>query len=220
MADLRHITQFMPTSWHQERLAGEKTTNHYSGFGNFLRQKRSYQNKSLVKGSLGEMQVAAWVHSITDNQNVVYNSVLVPNDYSATGDTEIDILWVGQHGITVIEVKSHGGGVEVHGNDNWLGFYPKKPQIDSWKITNPTSQCIRQVTVLKKHLEKKGFKIAVQCLLALPAANEVRVLDKPRIRIVSSQEDLIHFKRQRIYTRISKGTLSSLLLVLDKLERG
>lgn len=217
MADLRHITQFLPSLWHMD-LEEWKRSNNLLPFREYLKKRRSPDALKRYQGALGEMQVASWVHSITGDSNVLFNGVLVPNEDSITSDTEIDLIWVNQNGVLVVEVKTYRGDITVYGNEEWhrtSGIHAKKVNT----IENPFGQVFTQTKVLKQYLKAQKVHLPVYAVLVLPAANKVQIVDRTRIPILRSREDLLQYQRDYSAKEVPQKRLSSLLLILSRLER-
>lgn len=218
MANLEYLSKFMPSKWHQRRVFYDGFFTDTDNRFDYMFERRSVDEGGFDHGSLGEMQVAAWLHDLTNDGYVIFNNILLPNGSSATGDTELDLLLVGPHGILVIEVKSHIGILEVFGSDDWYCYKPGK-ENEGRQIKSPVGQCIVQIKLVKHYLEKLGFNIPVRAMIVLPGAKEVVIRDKSRIPLVQNREDLANCISNQQGGSVDRSTVSILVAALSSLGR-
>jgi hypothetical protein len=217
MANLDHLTTFMPTKWHLERTQKNKGSL-ISLFVFLFSPPKSSIDKNLENGAAGEMQTAAWINSFTDDQNYLINNVLVPNNFSISGDTEIDLLWVGPHGIRVVEVKAYTGEIEIFNSEKWNAFAPGSNKR-SWTVKNPINQCMTQAKTLRKYLKSKAINIPIQGIIVMPSAHKVRIIDRPRLPVLGTRNELVKYYKSYNSDKISSKTIENVVFILNQLGR-
>ncbi len=211
MANLDYLTNFMPVKWHQERVAPTEPSDSFS-FG-----WSGSGDRDLEKGSMAELQVAAWINEFTTDQHYLFNHLLVPNMNSVTGDTEIDIVWLSPVGILVVEVKSFNYSIDIHKGENWVGRSPGSGSL--WNIENPVGQCIRQATALRQCLKSRKLKMPVYSLIALPYATELNFIEHPRIPVLNSREQLLSFYKEMQTGKPLTSDIRMAISVLNEFKR-
>jgi hypothetical protein len=199
MANLEYLTNFMPARWHLNRIS-----NKFFNFGNLLKLSSFYKTLSTnnEKGAAGEMLCAAWINRLTDQNHILINHLLVPNNHSISGDTEIDILWVNEFGVFVVEVKSFNGEVEIHNGDKWRILYPGSSYRAS-TMDNPIKQCMIQSRTLKAWFRDRGITTPVYGIIMLPNALKVRILDNPKLPVLYDPKGLESFLSGKTGTVVS-----------------
>lgn len=208
MADLSYLTNFLPYHWHMSRIRRE--------YGSKDVERFKFDERS-AQGSLGEMQVTAWISSITNDRDILFNNVLLPEPNSATGDIELDIIWLSPTGITVVEVKSYTGTIEVHQGSHWRQRFDN----NSWPIKNPIDQCFRQIKALRRFLKECGLSIPVNGLIALPMVDKITVHDNARLPLITDTSEL--YRSTAWFSELDKMTeqddlsLKKHLILLDRI---
>jgi hypothetical protein len=111
------------------------------------------------KGIHGERYVLQQLDNELDKQFSVFNNLLIPNPYSKTGFTEIDVLVVSSKGIFIVEVKNLTGANRSDDffKDSWTIDYPGSEQ--SYEIKSPIKQASIQKKVLRSWLKNESTPI-------------------------------------------------------------
>ncbi len=179
MANLDYLTNFLPFSWHEAQLKMRQG----------LHANADQSDKNKVAGGLGEMEVVAWISALTNENNFVFNNVLVPDEHSISGDVEIDIIWLSHKLVTVVEVKAYQGKLEVHNNARWGQHVGEK----NWTVKNPVDQCFRQCRLLREHFKQYKINIPVRGILAFPSVDALIIKDKPRLPLITGHGGLSNY---------------------------
>lgn len=220
MANLSYLTNFLPYEWHhQKKLADDRHASR-SFLDRLLGRGANFYNHPALssdkaKGAGGELMVAAWLNIIANDKDVLLNSVLIPNNNSISGDTELDIIWLGSHGIVVVEVKAYSGYVITNNARDWdAGNGDGK-----WKIKSPVDQAMRQARELKNYLKKNGVKVPVKAIVAMPKIKKIEFRDKTRVPVIQSLDGLTSFLNESLENTIGSDRVNEALGVLSSLKR-
>jgi len=224
MANLEHLTNFMPYEWHKQKKIDDE--NHNTSIWDLLfREKDPWLENfaagaeifgsGKVNGSFGEMQACAWLNAITNEHNVLLNSVLIPNNQSISGDTELDLIWLGPHGVVVVEVKAFQGQVQINNASDWKGGNG----YETWKIKSPVDQCMRQCKELRTYLKRNGLNIPVKGLIVMPKIARIEFRDKPRIPVIRTLKELKEFKNKKLPSETTSDLIDKALTILVKMDR-
>ena len=113
-------------------------------------------------GARGEDATLAMLSSLPDSYTII-NQILVPDQRSRTGFTELDFVVLGPNGVFVIEVKNNNSRKVGSEKDRQWTVYKvgRKGTPYTATIRNPIKQLKGQIWVLSNFIRERGYKIWV-----------------------------------------------------------
>ena len=119
---------------------------------------------AMKSGLDGERTVIAMLTQGLPNATVLQNQ-LIPNKWSRTGHTEIDIVVVSDGVVFLVEVKNNKGTIHASNERNWL---VESPGGHTYTMRNPCSQVAGQVKALSRYLRAELGGWLVLPIVVLP----------------------------------------------------
>lgn len=147
----------------------------------FINASASSNYRAYASGIKGEALISKTLKKLGDGFSI-HHEVLVPNDRSRTGHTEIDFAVIGKKAIYLIEVKNNKGRIQVSANPKdrrWKVY--RNPQ-DEISMRNPVQQVEIQKRVLKKALNQRGGSPEIKTLVVF--SNPHAVLENASTSLV------------------------------------
>ncbi|MEA3411308.1 MAG: nuclease-related domain-containing protein, partial [Pseudomonadota bacterium] len=136
-----------------------------------------------LSGVLGEQRVNTALLALPDTYTL-FNRLRVPNPYSSTGTTEIDLVVIGPNGVFTVEVKNNKGVVVGAGHE--LEWQVVKTGRSGGKyrstMRNPVRQAKRQALSLRDYLREAGIHARVQSAVVF-SNDECRVEPAGRLPV-------------------------------------
>ena len=126
----------------------------------------------IISGAQGETTVLDELKNL-DNEYVLFNRVILPDEKSTVGTREIDFIAVSKKSIYIVEVKNNRGTIQVENMaDRWhVEKTSKNNKVYAKTIKNPIRQTFAQKKVLQTFLynEKvfiKGIPVVTVVIFA------------------------------------------------------
>lgn len=146
---------------------------------------RTKQAKADRQGELGEQKIVDTLECL-DIYGKTLTNVYVPKE-NGKGTTEIDVIYINQYGIYVIESKNYNGS--IYGDDKydkWVVYYRKARDgsENKFHFYNPVKQNEAHI----KHLSKKLWTIDKKDL------HSIVVFTEPFNMKINSKSDVIMVK--------------------------
>ena len=126
----------------------------------FLVTKNNNPVDIFISGAKGESIVLEHLKKL-DNDFVLFNRVILPDEKSKVGNRELDFIVVSRKGVYIVEVKNNRGHIKVDGcSDKWqVSKVSSNNKIYSKDIKNPIRQTFAQKKVLQTYLYNKKVYI-------------------------------------------------------------
>lgn len=124
---------------------------------------------AMRSGLAGELAIVRMLQQAFPDWTVIQNQ-LIPNKWSRTGHTEIDIAVVGKHAIYLVEVKNNKGTIYASDNKEWVVESPGGAQ---YTMRNASAQVISQAKAMRRHMAKDLEGVPILPMVVFPSCRQV-----------------------------------------------
>lgn len=124
---------------------------------------------AMRSGLAGERAIIRTLQKAFPDWTVIQNQ-LIPNKWSRTGHTEIDIAVVGKNAIYLVEVKNNKGTIYASDKKEWVVESPGGAQ---YTMRNASAQVVSQAKSMRRHLSRELEGVPIIPMVVFPSCRQV-----------------------------------------------